>query len=728
MMAIMDGMEVEVLMRRMRWLASVLVTLTLHSGPAAAAGWTLVGWNNLGVHCMDADYAVFSLLPPYNTIHAQLIDSQGHLVRDAAGITVTYEAVADPDGSINTTSAGKTNFWQHVLALFGVDVLIDSGLVGKNMPGQSNQPQAMTFDATAAWFIAEGIPITPYDDAQRRNSYPLMRLTGRDAAGAVLATTDIVLPVSDEMNCQACHTSGSDAAAQPRQGWVNDPDPQRDMRLNILRLHDDREGLNDVFTSALATAGYNSAGLFATATTDGKSILCARCHLSKALSGSGIDGIEPLTLAVHRRMAFVVDPLTGLPLASSDNRSACYRCHPGSVTRCLRGVMGAAVAADGTLAIQCQSCHGTMLDVADPLRTGWLSEPMCQSCHTGTATHNNGALRYTSAFESTGAVRQAVDQTFATTPDVPAAGFSLYRFSVGHGGLTCEACHGPTHAEFPSLQRNDNIQSVQHQDHVGTFVECDSCHGSQPVTVDGGPHGMHPVGQDWVNRHHDVIGEGGDGAVSVGAQQCQTCHGQDYRGTVLSRVKADRSLNLGELGRRQFWAGFQVGCYTCHQGPGNGDHNPNRPAAVSDVSATTPVDTPVDIRLSASDPDGNALELRIVSQPTHGTAALSGTQARYFPESGFTGSNTFTFAAWDGSTDSNLGTVTVSVSAAVSCVGDCSGDGVVTVDELIRGVNIVLGNLTAGDCRAFDTNSDGEVTIDELIAAVNAALTGCAGG
>jgi len=714
------------------FVAALWMVLALPPAVADAAPWTLVGWNNLGMHCMDGDYAVFSLLPPYNTIQAQLIDTQGRLVRDATGITVTYEAVADPDGSINTTSAGKTNFWQHVLALFGVNLPVDAGLKGKNMPGTSNQPQPMTFDNTAAWFVAEGIPITPYDDAHHKNSYPLMRLTARNAAGSLLATTDIVLPVSDEMNCQACHTSGADPAAQPIEGWVNDPDPQRDMRLNILRIHDDRERANDVFISALATVGYDAAGLFATATTDATPILCARCHLSEALAGSGIQGIEPLTLAVHQRMAFVIDPATGLSLSSTENRAACYRCHPGAVTRCLRGVMGAAVAADGTLAIQCQSCHGTMLDVAAPTRTGWLDEPACQSCHTGTALNNNGALRYTSAFETPGTPRVAVDQTFATNADTPAAGLSLYRFSTGHGGLACEACHGSTHAEFPSLERNDNIQTVQHQGHGGMLVECNSCHGTQPVTLDGGPHGMHPVGQSWVNRHPS-IGEGGGGA-----QPCRACHGSDYRGTVLSRVKADRTLNLGELGAsRQFWRGFQVGCFTCHSGPDNSDFNPNHAAAVSDAAATTGKDTPVTIQLSAQDTEGDALELRVVSQPSHGTAAISGTQAQYFPEAGFNGGDSFTFAAWDGSTDSNLGTVNVLVGAALTptptvtpsvCAGDCGGDGSVTIDELIRGVNIALGSTPLSNCPSFDANADGEVTIDELILAVNAALAGCAGG
>ena len=86
---------------------------------AAGTGWTLVGWNDLGMHCMDADYSVFSILPPFNTIHAHLVDASGRLVRAGDGVTVTYEAVADATGSINTTSRNKTNFWQFVQALYG---------------------------------------------------------------------------------------------------------------------------------------------------------------------------------------------------------------------------------------------------------------------------------------------------------------------------------------------------------------------------------------------------------------------------------------------------------------------------------------------------------------------------------------------------------------------------------------------------------------------------------
>ena len=59
------------------------------------------------------------------------------------------------------------------------------------------------------------------------------------------------------------------------------------------------------------------------------------------------------------------------------------------------------------------------------------------------------------------------------------------------------------------------------------------------------------------------------------------------------------------------------------------------------------------------------------------------------------------------------------------CAGDCNGDGMVPINELIAGVNIALGNSPVSTCEAFDVNGDGEVTINELIAAVNAALNGC---
>ena len=344
---------------------------------------TVLAWNNLGMHCMDSDFSVFCILPPYNVVNAQAIDATGLLVGGANGVTVTYASVADATGSINTTSAGKMNFWQYAQLLFGITLAPDVGLPvpGPNsyaMPGVNNKPQTMEFDATPNWFAAYGIPISPVDDAGNTNRYPMMRVTAKSGVN-ILDSTDIVLPISTEMDCRACHASGSGPAAQPANGWVNLTDRDRDYRLNILRLHDDRQVGTPVFATALNAAGYNAAGLYATVVVGLKPILCAACHHSEALPGSGQTGVPPLTESIHSLHGAVSDPATGTLLGSELNRTSCYYCHPGQTTRCLRGIMGASVAADGSLAMECESCHGAMNQVGAATRTGWLDEPNCQA-------------------------------------------------------------------------------------------------------------------------------------------------------------------------------------------------------------------------------------------------------------------------------------------------------------------------------------------------------------
>jgi hypothetical protein len=81
----------------------------------------------------------------------------------------------------------------------------------------------MTFSSADNTFTAAGIPITPYADAAvapyPRNYFPMMRLVAKNASGTILATTDIVLPTSDEMSCSLCHGSTTGMlAAKPAGG------------------------------------------------------------------------------------------------------------------------------------------------------------------------------------------------------------------------------------------------------------------------------------------------------------------------------------------------------------------------------------------------------------------------------------------------------------------------------------------------------------------------------
>ncbi|MCA9840047.1 MAG: hypothetical protein KC422_24265, partial [Trueperaceae bacterium] len=288
----------------------------------------------------------------------------------------------------------------------------------------------------------------------------------------------------------------------------------------------------------------------------GQPVLCAACHGSNALPGTGQEGIAPLTEVLHSSHGKVLDPSNLLELDASTNRTACYMCHPGSQTKCLRGAMGGAVDAKGDSLMSCQSCHGSMSLVGSHGRTGWLDEPNCQSCHF------NGQ-REVSVFDASGALRKVLDTRFATNPDTPKSGFSLFRFSSGHGGLQCEACHGSTHAIYPSIEANDNVLSSSLQGHVGTISECVSCHQTVPFTANKGPHGMHSTNQQWVGSH-------GDYAEHNGAQSCAYCHGSDYRGSFLSTVKINKSFSAEHM-TVSFKAGDKVSCYSCHNGPGGGD-------------------------------------------------------------------------------------------------------------------------------------------------------------
>ncbi|MFI5397780.1 MAG: protease pro-enzyme activation domain-containing protein [Candidatus Binatia bacterium] len=78
---------------------------------------------------------------------------------------------------------------------------------------------------------------------------------------------------------------------------------------------------------------------------------------------------------------------------------------------------------------------------------------------------------------------------------------------------------------------------------------------------------------------------------------------------------------------------------------------------------------------------------------------------------------------------SGLGTPDVDLLAAAfgtsECAGDCSGDGIVTVNDIITAVRIMLGLEPLSACPAADVNGDGTVTIDELLDAVNRSLNGC---
>ncbi len=514
------------------------------TNPPPVARYALVAWSELGMHCIDGkDYSVFAVLPPYNVIHAQLIKLGNPPQVVTTGVTVTYQAVADTSGSINTTSVNKTNFWTYANPLFHAALAQDVGLTGA--PVQSATPQAMNPDASLRGWTTPGIPTVPYDDQGLANAYPMALIVAKDSSGQVLAQARIVMPVSDELRCNTCHASGSNPAAQPAAGWENNPDPLKDVKLNILRLHDQHHDISGLL-AGLGTSGYNYQPSLRDTALAGTPILCAVCHSSNALGTAGAPGVQPMTAAMHSLHGGVVNPANNTTLDNATTPFAsCYLCHPGLDTKCLRGAMSS---------VTCMNCHGNLSAVGSSTRVGWMTLPACQNCHTG-------GNRYPTAFDVNNQWRVSADTTFATNPDVPSTGFHLYRFSKGHGALACSSCHNSPHAEFPTSQPNDNVYSAQLQGHNGAISECSVCHDSSSVSNNGGPHGMHTIGQAWVSGH----GQYAENSQTV----CAYCHGSDFHGLSLSQVKAARSFFI-ENGTRAYSAGSIVGCYDCHNGPNGG--------------------------------------------------------------------------------------------------------------------------------------------------------------
>jgi hypothetical protein len=384
------------------------------------------------------------------------------------------------------------------------------------------------------------------------------------SSGAVLASTGVVVPVSQETDCRNCHATGGLAADDPGITWSDDQDLEIQTRTNVLILHDHEQG-----TLLVAS----------------QPVLCASCHYSAALDLNGTGpaggqvGNPTMSATMHGFHGEQVDAL-GNPIIPPDGtpEETCYQCHPGGTTQCQRGAMR-------TGGMVCQNCHGGMAAVGGKYallaggsvdgqndgnpRRPWLDLPRCQSCHTGDAVDHLEGPGYVAAgdgvrlFQAWTAGDNSASPILALNKRFAENSGTLYRFSRGHGGLACEACHGSTHAVWPNaeLASNDNVTAVQLQGHAGTIVECSMCHaaGTLGATAKDGPHGMHNVNQRWVSSHENVYEQN--------KNACRACHGLDLRGTPLSRAFASRTFKTDDKGTILIPTGTEVACNICHGMP-----------------------------------------------------------------------------------------------------------------------------------------------------------------
>jgi hypothetical protein len=381
--------------------------------PLPGSDYVILGWNDLGMHCINPSFAEIGMLPPFNNLWVQVIKRGDPPQIVTSGITLQYY-VAN-----NTTSSGKTDFWQYARQLFGVSLSSGIGLTGNGLSG--------TMQVVGDHFEATGIPVTPYDDEMNWNPFQMAVVTLKETRPKGIKkgqSIQVVLPVSDEINCAQCHAQGMD-------GTINLPNGGGDSVFgNILLVHDYYNGKNGI-----SSTGQNIAGT-------GKSVLCAQCHSSNALGslGKGDGTSKSVSLAMHGWH-------NGVDRAPD---ATCYSCHPGEATQCLRTAIGGMGYQGTEPSCQTGLCHGGMKGVIDSAAAGrrpWLDEP--------DRANSNCALCHGSNYSTGG---------------------NLYRSSKGHGGVYCAACHNSPHAWWPSKLWADNMVPMKTQRSSYSIERCDTCH------------------------------------------------------------------------------------------------------------------------------------------------------------------------------------------------------------------------------------------------------------
>ena len=91
---------------------------------------------------------------------------------------------------------------------------------------------------------------------------------------------------------------------------------------------------------------------------------------------------------------------------------------------------------------------------------------------------------------------------------------------------------------------------------------------------------------------------------------------------------------------------------------------PGNTAPVADDKAvSTNEGTPVAVTLTASDADGNSLTYAVVAGPSNGTLSGTAPDLTYTPAAGYSGPDSFTYNANDGTDSSNTATVSITVTA-----------------------------------------------------------------
>ena len=124
----------------------------------------------------------------------------------------------------------------------------------------------------------------------------------------------------------------------------------------------------------------------------------------------------------------------------------------------------------------------------------------------------------------------------------------------------------------------------------------------------------------------------------------------------------------------------------------------NSPPVANNQAVTAIKNTAKAITLTATDTNNDPLTYSIVTQPSHGTLSPStpgGAARTYTPTTGYVGPDSFTFKANDGTADSNIATVSITVQDPASCGTNLPVNGVTASGNEVGNVpsNVLDNNL-----------------------------------
>jgi hypothetical protein len=423
---------------RTRWLfiAAALLALLcyLSCGPKpteanksipSSAQYVVFAWNDLGMHCLNPTYDQAVILPPYNTIWAQVIKRGNPPQIVTAGLVAEYRIVNNTH-SYSKRSYGQ--FWDNVKILFGAELEHDKGL--NLVDAALHNGLAGQMVSQNDHFEVDGIPLTPVDDAGTWNPFQVAEITIKNASGTVVAQTRTTAPTSDDINCAKCH--GTNAFS------------------DILQKHDAKHGSNL----------QNSAP-----------VLCAGCHASPALKGVSPTG-NYLSKVIHKSHA--------------SRNATCYDCHPGEKTSCNRSK--AHTAADGNCTACHGDMNNVANTIATGSRVPWVNEPKCATCHAGIPQVDTGTILYRNSMghgnvycASCHSSPHAMVPSTQASDNYQALQYQSKAKTIG----SCGVCHSGSKGESDEISHFGGQHGGSNPDQK---TACNICHTATPTETTKWPH------------------------------------------------------------------------------------------------------------------------------------------------------------------------------------------------------------------------------------------------